>query len=166
MKTLLIAVATLSFVFGVSSAKADQNSVSVTNELLRGEISAVETYRQALEKVGTEPGSDRLRQFHDDHAQAVTELQRHVMKLGGSPSTDSGAWGVWAKTVVGSAKVLGDTAALKALKEGEQHGVKEYKELLENKNASEELKTIVRGSILPKQEEHIKFLDQMIDKRA
>ncbi|MFN8392550.1 MAG: DUF2383 domain-containing protein [Bdellovibrionota bacterium] len=153
---------TLGLLLVSSVAKADQSAVSMINELLRGELSAVETYQQAIKKVGPAEGSTDLQQMHSDHMDAVAKLQAEVMKEGGKPSTDSGAWGTWAKAVEGSAKVLGDTAALKALKEGEQHGVKEYQELLENKNTPADVKDLVRTTLLPKQQEHIQTLDRLM----
>lgn len=143
-------------------AVADQNTVSQLNELLRGEISAVETYRQALEKVGDEPGADKLKQYHDQHTTAVGTLADMVRKHGGTPSNDSGAWGAWAQTVLGSAKLLGDKAALKALKEGEEHGIKEYKEVLENDNIPADIKMVVRDKLIPAQQKHIEGIDQMM----
>lgn len=52
-----------------------------------------------------------------------------MQALAETPVHDSGAWGEWAKLVMGTAKLLGDKAALKALKEGEESGLKEYQDL-------------------------------------
>lgn len=161
MKGKLIASCML--VLGLSqAAAADQNTVSMLNELLGGEISAVETYKQAMEKVGDVPGSDKLKTFHDNHVAAVGLLGKLVKDQGGVPVTSSGAWGTWAQTVMGSAKVLGDEAALKALKEGEEHGIKEYEEALENKNVPATIKKTISADILPKQRDHIHQIDQLM----
>ncbi len=147
-----------------SLAKADQSAVSIINELLRGELAAVETYRQALDKFGAGTNSADLRKFYDQHQDAVSQLKQQVIKLGETPATSAGPWGAWAKAVEGSAKVFGETAALKVLKEGEEHGVKEYQELLDNKNAPAEVKELVRSSLLPQLEQHIAVLDKIISK--
>src|SRR5436305_622331 len=94
-------------------------STDTLNSLLRGELSATETYQQALAKVGTEPGAAELRQIHDEHREAANTLRIHVHQHDGKPDQGSGAWGAFAKAVEGTAKVFGNTAALKALKEGE-----------------------------------------------
>ncbi|MCC6954474.1 MAG: DUF2383 domain-containing protein [Deltaproteobacteria bacterium] len=145
-----------------SSVSADQGSVSVLNELLRGELSAVETYRQALEKFKTGSRAGELKKFHDQHVTAAETLRNHVVKNGGEPVMTSGAWGTWATAIQGTANVMGETAALKVLKEGEQHGVKEYKELLENENAPAAVKELVRTKLLPQQQEHILSLDRLM----
>lgn len=143
-------------------AFAAEKAVEQLNELLRGELSAVETYRQALEKVGNEPGASNLRSFRDNHQAAADRIRQEIQKLGGVPSTDSGAWGTWAKTVMGSAKIFGDEAALKALKEGEEHGISEYKETLENQSVPSEFKTIIQNTYLPNQNSHIAEIDRMM----
>ena len=87
-------------VLGTGSAFAAPEAVDELNELLRGEISAVETYRQALEKVGTQPEAATLKDFMNHHRMAADTISGHVKSLGGTPSTDSGAWGAWAKTFI------------------------------------------------------------------
>lgn len=147
---------------GVDEASANPR-IAPLNELLRGEVSAVETYSQALEKLKDEPGAEKLRQALRDHEEAVSDIHEEIVAKGGVPSKDSGAWGVWAKTVTGSAKLLGDKAALKALKEGEEHGVKEYKEILAKDGVSPDFKKKVKEELLPKQQEHIAAIDSIME---
>ena len=128
--------------------------VNALNALLRLEMSAIETYRQALEKAGTEPGAQDLHRFAKDHRDAADQLWRHVEQHGGKPSEGSGAWGSWAKTVEGTAKLFGNAAALKALKEGEEHGLKDYQSALDNKDMAPECLTLIRG-LIAKQSQHI-----------
>ena len=89
------------------------------NKVLRDELSAVETYHQALEKNRQQYGQDarfmQLDQMCRDHEQTAQQLRNIIRSMGGTESRDSGAWGTWAKTVMGTAKLLGDKAALKAL---------------------------------------------------
>ncbi len=136
--------------------------VSALNSLLRGEMSAIETYRQAREKViSGEPGATELERLQLDHRDAADKLWHHIEQHGGKPSEGSGAWGTWAKTVEGTAKLLGNAAALKALKEGEEHGLKDYQDALEDKNLPADCQALIRG-FLEKQREHIGVLDRLI----
>src|SRR5262249_18115532 len=100
------------------------------NSLLRGEISATETWTQALEKFSGQPEQSEVQRIRDDHREAANTLRQHVHKQHSEPATGSGAWGAWAKLVEGTAKAFGKTAALKALKEGEEHGIKQYQKAL------------------------------------
>jgi uncharacterized protein (TIGR02284 family) len=134
------------------------------NSLLRGEMSAIETYRQALEKVGDSAPTahvDQLRAIQRDHRDAADRLWREVERHGGKPSEGSGPWGTFAKTVQGAAKLFGDKAALKALKEGEEHGLKDYEDAL-TKELPADVLTAIR-QFIPKQREHITVLDRLIE---
>lgn len=138
---------------------------STLNSLLRGEMSAIETYRQALDKLrdSDEIGVEELRALQRDHRDAADALWHHVEKHGGQPSQGSGPWGAFAQAVEGTAKLFGNTAALKALKEGEEHGLKEYE------NALNDLPGECRGlaqSLLARQRDHISVLDRLMDRLA
>lgn len=131
------------------------------NSLLRGEMSAIETYRQALEKLGKETGTEQLRSMQRDHRDAADGLWHHVGRQGEKPAEGSGAWGAFAKAVEGTAKVFGNAAALKALKEGEEHGLKQYQDALADKDVAADLKAHLRG-FAARQQQHIATLDGLI----
>jgi uncharacterized protein (TIGR02284 family) len=137
--------------------------IAVLNSLLRGELSATETYQQALEKVGQGPGAADLRQMHHDHREAANTLRQHVHQHGGKPDQGSGAWGAWAKTVEGTAKLFGNASALKALKEGEEHGIKEYDSALASADLPTDCKDLIRNQLLPKTRIHVATLDQIMN---
>jgi uncharacterized protein (TIGR02284 family) len=133
--------------------------------LLRGEISAVETYDMALDKVEDEPGAQELRRIQADHQEAVSVLRQRVALEGETPDDGSGAWGAFAKTVQGTANVFGNHAALKALKEGEEHGLKEYRSALSNDDTPPDLSRVIESELLPRQERHIRTLDALMEQR-
>jgi len=144
-------------------ATATSHLIDTLNSLLRGELSATETYQQGLEKVGDEPGVEDVRRIHREHRAAANELRKLVHAHGGQPDQDSGAWGMFAKTVEGSAKLFGNKAALKALKEGEEHGVKLYEDALEDGELPGDVASYVRGTLLPQTREHIGVLDRLLE---
>jgi len=94
-------------------------TVDEINRLLRSELSAIETYQQALdkerEKFGHETEFQQLNAILAEHQQAASQLTTQIQQLGGTPVQDSGAWGMWSKIVMATAKLMGDKAALKAL---------------------------------------------------
>ena len=104
-------------------------NVEALNSLLRGEISAVETYEQALQKLNDDAVvAPQLTDCKSSHEERVTLLRREGKRLGGTPSEGSGAWGAFAKLVEGGAKVFGKASAIAALEEGEDHGLKQYRD--------------------------------------
>lgn len=129
----------------------DQNSsVDVLNSFLRGEISAVETYRQALDKVKAAPVRTQLQDCLQSHARRVDVLRQQISALGGEPSEGSGIWGTFAKAVEGGAKVLGEKAAVAALEEGEDHGRNDYRQDVEKLDPM--TRQFVESRLMPEQE--------------
>jgi hypothetical protein len=133
----------------------------VCNELLKGEISAAETYKQALEKFSGESETAQLRKLLVDHQDSIAILNANVVKMGAEPVKSSGAWGGFAQAVQGVSNVLGESAALKSLKQGEEKGKKDYQRALENNDLMPECKEIVRNTLLPRQEAHISTLSHL-----
>ncbi len=119
------------------------------NGLLKGELSALETYRQALEKVQDANAKSTLKECHMCHSGRVDTLVEKIVQLGGKPAENSGAWGAFAKMMEGGAKAFGDKSAISMLEEGEDKGLADYKKLLSDENT--EVKAVA-AALLPKQE--------------
>ncbi|MBI3548392.1 MAG: DUF2383 domain-containing protein [Elusimicrobia bacterium] len=130
--------------------------------LVRGELAAVETYKQALEKVGGIAGGAELRRIESEHEDAVRELQEHMTEWDVKPPEDSGLWGSWAKAVEATAKVFGVKAAIKALKEGEEKGIHDYEDALRNEALDAEIRQIISSDLLPKTREHVTVLNRLL----
>lgn len=153
----------------VSSTNADMGDTGQTvrqlNTLLRGEISAAETYRMAIDKVvGSDEGpasAGLLREIQEEHGRAAQEIRDRIQELGGEASDSSGAWGAWAKTVQGTMNLFGDASSLKALKEGEEHGLKDYQDAIGTVDPSS--KQLIGNQLIPAQQRHINLLDQLIN---
>ena len=133
------------------------------NRLIRGELSAIETYRQALDKMKDAPEATELHAIMVEHRTAAQMLREHVERAGRKPGGRLGAVGCLGKFVEGTAQLFGNGAALKALKEGEEHGIKEYETFLQDANADQECKDLVRTQLLPQCRAHIPVLDRLID---
>jgi len=131
-------------------ASPNEEAVGKLNSFLRGEISAVETYRQALDKVTDPSTRSQLQDCEQDHQQRIVLLRQRISSLGGTPEQGSGAWGVWAKLVQGGGNLLGEKTALQALEEGEDHGLKDYRRDLDALDG--ETRSWVQSNILPKAE--------------
>jgi demethoxyubiquinone hydroxylase (CLK1/Coq7/Cat5 family) len=124
--------------------------VDQLNSFLRGEISAVETYRQALDKVKDVQARMQLEQCHVSHQHRVDMLKTRIIELGGEPAQGSGAWGAFAKAAEGSAAAMGQKAAIDVLEEGEDHGLKDYQKHLTDLDATSRL--FVEQELLPAQQ--------------
>jgi hypothetical protein len=129
---------------------------------LRGELAAVETYEQALGASNGAPFGHRLRLFHDEHVRAVASLRAALAQYTTDLPTSSGPWGTFAKAVEGAAKLIGNAIALRALKSGEEHGIKEYEHALEDDGIPGIIKTSVLRPLLGDCRSHAAELDGLI----
>lgn len=135
--------------------------IDVSNSLLRGELSAVETYTQALRKFRTEPERSILESIRRDHVDSVSRLRTHIDDLGVQPDESSGVWGQFAKAVEGFAKVFGQTTTLMALEAGELSGVDDYLVALDDPEIMDEIKEEIREVLIPRLESHLKALRKL-----
>jgi demethoxyubiquinone hydroxylase (CLK1/Coq7/Cat5 family) len=145
-----------------STTTSDTNAL---NSLLRGEMSARETYDQAIEKLRHSKRPDlvnTLSRIRSEHAKAVETLRTHVTTHGGEPSEGFGAWGTFATAVEGAAKLLGPQTALAALKQGEQQGLNDYERTIQNEDMASDCKTLIRSELMPQTQEHIGALDRLM----
>ncbi|MBA2541688.1 MAG: DUF2383 domain-containing protein [Deltaproteobacteria bacterium] len=127
-----------------------KQSIDQLNSFLRGELSAVETYRMAIAKLDDgSPARGELEACMASHQDRVQMLRDAIIMSGGEPAEGSGPWGVFAKTVEGGARIFGDKAAIAALEEGEDHGLDDYKDDLEDLDT--ETRRLVTDRLLPLQ---------------
>jgi hypothetical protein len=144
----------------------ENSAMEVMNSLLRGEIAAAETYKQALDGLDTDPQAESLRTILREHGDAIRFLHESIDTHGGEPVSSSGAWGFFARTMEGAAKVLGDTAALGALRQGERQGLADYEQALEQEVLPAECRVHIQNTLIPQQRRHIDVLTRLIDAHA
>jgi hypothetical protein len=102
-------------------------TVDALNQILRGELSAIESYDRALPAVEDKAAlrSD-LQECRASHERRASRIRRAIVEAGGEPVHDSGAWGLFAKAVAGGARALGWKTVILTLEEGEEHGLADY----------------------------------------
>src|SRR5665648_379760 len=122
-------------------------------ELIRGELSAIQSFDTVLSKINDLAEKERLTTIRADHARAVDMLKKYAGSEDLQNAKDSGAWGAFAKAFAGGGSFFGDKAAIQALKVGEEHGLKEYKAALESKDIQNELRQVIQSDLLPQQEQ-------------
>lgn len=142
-----------------AQATGDTNTL---NSLLRGELSAVETYDQAMQKFEDQHILADLRKIREQHAHGAGLLREQVKKSGVEPSEGSGPWGSFAAAVTGEAKVVGPATALCALRQGEEHGINEYEDALKNEKVNPECQDFIRTDLLPRCRWHVEELNRLM----
>ncbi len=138
----------------------DNQNLDQLNSFLRGEISAVETYRIALDKLAIDsPARSRLDACRQSHAERVATLRGKILALGGTPSDGSGPWGAMTKMIEKGASVFGDVTAVDALEAGEDHGLRDYRQDLPKLGST--AREIVTTQLLPQQEHTHRTLSEL-----
>lgn len=143
-----------------------EESNEIYNELLRGEISAIEAYSQAIHKFSDFAADDALTRIRTAHQHSAAALRRLLQHTGAEPATNSGLWGGFVKALESTAALFGESPALMILQKGEQHGINLYNEALINARVSSEAKELIRTLMLPPLAGHLTELQARRDRVA
>lgn len=130
------------------------------DELIRGEISAVESINAVLGKIKDTTEKSALEQMLQDHQHAVDNLKRFAEPEFEAKADSSGPWGAMTTAFAGGASFFGDKAALAALRVGEQHGLDEYQEAIKDDSINQEVRTLIQNELLPNQKKHLQTINQ------
>ena len=133
-----------------SSSPSPAQRVDQLNAFLSTELSAVETYKLALDNL-EHPTKARtgLETCLQSHQQRVAVLRAAVDQLGGAPAHGSPAWARVVQVVEGLADDIGDKAAVAALEECEDQRLAALRAELDRVDAS--TRQLIEMQLLPKQ---------------
>jgi bacterioferritin (cytochrome b1) len=126
-----------------------KESIDGLNSLLRDEISAAETYTQALAKAPSGAVRDVFALCQTDHQKRAQRLTERITELGGKPCRDAGPWGTFVKLITAGASILGERSAIAILEEGEDLGRISYETTLKKLDPGS--MEIVQRELLPAQ---------------
>ena len=127
----------------------DAMEIDKLNQILSGELSAVETYRQAIDRVKDLVVKEQLEELELSHRQRVQILSTFISDQGAEPVHDS--WAMWEDfTRLLEDGPPADRAAVAALEEGEDRGLRDYMAAMEQLDPKS--RAFVEESLLPAQE--------------
>lgn len=124
-------------------------TIDQLNSFLRGELSAAETYRLALDRLEHTEHRGTLVQCSRSHEERARLLTEAILGRGGEPADSSGAWGSLVRMIERGAAAISEKAAIAALEEGEDHGRDDYLRDIDNLEPS--ARQLVEFAILPEQ---------------
>jgi hypothetical protein len=136
--------------------------MKTVQELLRGEKSAIESIDAVLKKIKDNNEREQLSSIRQDHVNAVKTLTQYATTDDIKAGEGSGPWGAFTKAFAGGASFFGDKAALQALKIGEEHGLSEYKELIQDNAVDQDLRKRVVSELIPQQERHLSQINSYL----
>lgn len=145
----------------MSTKLMNEECIKICNSLLRGELSAVETYGKAIAKYPATPVTAELTRIQSEHRDSANKLAANVREMGGEPETDSGAWGTFATAIQSAANLFGAESAIESLQKGEVHGRDEYRDAIESDDVMDACKTMICTELLPRVDVHIDVLERL-----
>lgn len=134
------------------------------DEIVRGEIAALEAYDEIIDKLDNEFEIRRMREFKNDHKRAIDFWQKQALIENKIPERSSSMWGAVVNGYVKLAEKFGEKYAIKAILRGEKHGLKNYKKMLNSPMLSELQKIEIKNSFMPKQKKHIESMKSLLNK--
>lgn len=126
-----------------------KKTVNICNSLIRGELSAIESYTYAIETFATDSREQSLAEICADHVANAKFLRDIAEGHGAKISSRLGPRGALTNTVEGAVALLGVTPALMVLQQSEEYSIRQYEKVLNDTELSEELRTLIRNTLLP-----------------
>ena len=133
--------------------------VKALAELLAGEISALDAYDLALERIRNQELRAKIREPRDSHALRIEQLKERLAALGESPDNTGKTWSAIARFVEGSAASISDRIALSVLAAGEEFGLEQYKHHMNELDSDSY--DLVESEIVPAQQKTLQTMSSI-----
>lgn len=138
---------------------AARDDVAAVTSLLKGQLAAVESYDQVINRFEDPHLVADLEAIREDHIQAKAILREKVEQLGG-PSVESP--GPWCACAAADEARLSPVTALAALHQGEEQAVIEFENSLKIDGLDADCKNLIRTKLLPGSRTHVAELDRLM----
>jgi hypothetical protein len=134
-------------------------TIAQLKSLCRGEMAAVESYRQAIEITVEDWIVAQFLRNLTSHQKRVQILRLRIMDLGGDPPESTGPWGPIPEAVGKVAAMPEDSSALSLLEQGEADGLIDYQSNLQQLDI--ESRRLVSDYILPQQRQTHRIVSEI-----
>jgi uncharacterized protein (TIGR02284 family) len=133
------------------------------NELIALDYDAVGAYAAAIHRIDVESLRMRLREFQQDHERHIRELSEVVTRLGGTPRTTPDAKGFILKGFTAVTSMMGNEAALQAMRGNETLTHRTYRMALDE-DWSDEARALIERNFSDEQR-HLAFIEDALRHR-
>lgn len=132
----------------------NKEHIDTLNELLKGELMAINIYEKVKGIQQDEQVSDMFKKFEEDHQRHAEKLSQRIIELGGEPKEGTGLAGIMADISSIFKSLRGPEEIMKQVYSGEDKGIHAYEDRIDEIDpVSQE---IVRG-IMEEDHEHLKW---------
>lgn len=142
---------------------ATDPTLDTCNTLLIGEMAAVETYSQLIDKFDAEGSDVALERIRSHHQENVFELQMLIADGHAEPAASLGTWPGFDEALQQSEVLVGESPVLKILQACEALVVSQYKNALASEEVSDAAKAVIKHRLLPVLAGHLIDLQQRRD---
>ncbi|MFE8604607.1 PA2169 family four-helix-bundle protein [Archangium violaceum] len=133
------------------------------NNLIALDIDAVGAYEAAINRIDVESLRMSLREFQQDHERHIQDLTRVVVSLGGTPRTKPDVKGFILKGFTAVTSMMGNEAALQAMRGNEMLTNRTYQAALEVEWGNEARAIIERN--YSDEQRHLAFIENALRTR-
>jgi hypothetical protein len=131
--------------------------------LFRAEMLAIAAYNRTIDEFAHSPREHMLERIRTTHEKNADSLRFLIFSHEAEPSPCSVFWRGLVQTLDGPALMTLDSTVIGLLKEGEEHGIREYREALSDPDVSEELKELICQELLPRLINHVEELRRSLN---
>lgn len=133
---------------------------AASKRLLGIELSAFETYTQAIDDFHDDPERSILLANRSRHAANIDCLMDHLATLGAEMDSATRANANFSKAVEGVSMTFGESAAMMALEAGEAATLKVCRQAMFDSEIPSTLKEDLRGRLIPRLEKNVAELEK------
>ena len=134
--------------------------------LIGVEMSASETYTEALDYFHCDPEQSLLLAIRAGHDESVDCLGDHLLVLGQEIQAQEETRNFFSKAVEGVSSTFGESATLLALEAGETGALKECRAVLADPQVPDGLKEDLRHRLIPRLQRHVEELEKLRSAQA
>jgi hypothetical protein len=138
------------------------HETEVLNHLLQGEVSAVETYTQAMNRFDDLEVIGELQMVRDEHSRVVRALRDQIVEFGATPTPGTGDWSTFSLAGLDAVDEIGPATVLAVLCQGEEHAIREYEAALERSDLHPESQCLIRSKLLTGSRAHVEKLNALL----
>lgn len=138
----------------------NQQYIDTLNELLKGELMAMNIYKETDDMQGDEQVMVMLDGFAQDHQEHAELLSNRIRELGGTPIESAGMAGTMADVSSKINALMGPSHLLKQLYDGEDKGVHSYEDRIDELDP--ESQQLVK-EIMSTDHDHLKLFKERME---
>lgn len=138
--------------------------IAKLNDLIALDIDAANAYEAAISRMTIPVLQEQLREYQADHERHIQDLTEVVVRFGGEPRKKPDVKGFFIKGFTAVTSMMGDEAALQAMRGNETLTNRTYKDSLKE-NWSDDVRALIEKNYSDEQR-HLAFIVDALQNRS